>query len=1097
MKSLHNILIVEDSPDDAQLVIIQLEQEGLEIEYRRVDTEAAFIAALDPPPDLILSDFSMPQFNGIRALKIVRGRALDIPFILVSGTIGEELAVEAMKQGADDYLMKDRLGRLGSSIQSALDKRRLQEEKVRADLALRESEARFRSLIENSSDEVSILDAHGRLMYESPSSTPTLGYPPGEFLDKDLFQLVHAEDLERLRNLLKQLLENPELHPRDRFRLLHQDGSWLWVEAVGTNLLHEPAVRGIVVNYHDVTERVQAEEQIRYQALLLENVSDAVVSTDMNGVIRSWNKAAELMFGHTAEQVIGQLGTNIIQAEFITDSREEVYAQLPSTGSWQGELRILREDGTVIDSIASISIIRNSQGNALGYVSLNHDITERKQVEARLQASESRYRLATRATNDVIWEWSAETNQLTWTENALFVFGYSPEEIGPDASWWDDHIHPEDRQRVISKLNEIMKSNELVWQDEYRLLLKDGSYAAISDYGYIERDSAGQATRLIGAMSDITNRKQAEERIQRQLQQLSALRAIDIAISSTFDMKTSLTVLLNKVVSQLAVSAAAVLLFNRPSHMLDYIAGNGFVSSTIQHTRLRIGEGLAGRAALERRAVHVTNFDHTDDHFVRTQLLADEAFVAYYAVPLIAKGELKGVLEIFHRAELYPNSEWLEFLDALTGQAAIAIDNAQLFEHLQRSKTELEHRVAERTAELHRTNMELESANRAKDEFLANMSHELRTPLNSIIGLSESLLEQRHDSLTEQQQRSLQVIGSSGHHLLELITDILDLSKIEVGKFEYRPQLVLVDDLCRSSLAFINSQAVKKSIAVTYQNETSVISISADPRRLKQILINLLSNAVKFTHENGQVTLQVKTNPEQDRIQFSVIDTGIGIAPEDLGRLFQPFVQLDSALNRQFDGTGLGLTLVQKLTDLHGGSVEVESELAKGSRFTIYLPLERETAGRIEAVRLPHDLASDSLAVKGLATPRKGPTRGTILIAEDNAANILTIGDYLESHDYEIVVAHDGAEALQKAETTNLDIILMDIQMPVMNGLDAITRLRADPRFGSTPIIALTALAMPGDRERCLKAGATEYMSKPVGLRILADTIAKLLKHGE
>ena len=1097
MNGTLHILMAEDSPDDAQLILLQLEQEGWEVEYRRVDTEAAFIASLDPPPDLILSDFSMPRFSGLQALRIVKERELNIPFILISGTIGEEIAVEAMRLGADDYLMKDRLGRLGSAIQSVLNKRQLGEEKARADIALRDSEARFRSLIENSSEEISIVSADGSLLYESPSSDPTLGYRPGEFLNKNLFQLVHPDDLARVQSQFAQLLHNPDLHPRDRFRLLHSDGTWRWVEAVGTNLLGEPAVQGIVVNYHDVTERVQAEEQIRYQAELLANVNDAIIGSDMNFNITSWNASAEKMYGWRADEVIGKPNREVLQTEYGNIGREEVLRQFMEQGWWKGEATQKRKDGTTISVLISASLVKDDTGKTIAAVASNRDITERKQVEARLQASESRYRLATRATNDVIWEWNAQTNRLTWTENALFVFGYSPEEVGPDASWWDDRIHPEDRQRVISKMNDLMRSNEPVWQDEYRLLLKDGSYATISDYGYIERDSAGQPIRVIGAMSDITKRKQAEERIQRQLQQLSALRAIDIAISSTFDMKTSLTVLLNKVVSQLGVSAAAVLLFDRPTHMLDYLAGNGFVSPTIQHTHLRIGEGLSGRAALERRAVHIPNFKHMDDHFVRTQLLVDEAFVAYYAVPLIAKGELKGVLEIFHRAELHPTPEWLEFLDALTGQAAIAIDNAQLFEHLQRSKTELEHRVAERTAELHRTNMELESANRAKDEFLANMSHELRTPLNSIIGLSESLLEQRQAPLTEQQQRSLQVIGASGHHLLDLITDILDLSKIEVGKFEYRPQLVLVDDLCRSSLAFINTQAVKKSIGVTYQNETSVISISADPRRLKQILINLLTNAVKFTHEKGHVTLDVKTNPEQDRIQFSVIDTGIGIAPEDLGRLFQPFVQLDSALNRQYDGTGLGLTLVQKLTDLHGGSVEVESEPGKGSRFTIYLPLERETSGRIEAVRPMPNLTSDSQTEKGFATLEKAPTRGTILIAEDNAANILTIGDYLESHNYEIVVAHDGAEALQKAEISNPDIILMDIQMPVMNGLEAIAQLRANPRFVSTPIIALTALAMPGDRERCIKAGATEYMSKPIGLRILANTIAKLLKHEE
>ena len=965
--------MAEDSPDDAQLILLQLEQEGWEVEYRLVDTEAAFIASLASSPDLILSDFSMPKFSGLQALRIVQERGLNIPFILISGTIGEEIAVEAMKLGADDYLMKDRLGRLGSAIQSILNKKQLGEEKIRADTALRNSEARFRSLIENSSDEVSIVSADGSLLYESPSSNPTLGYESGEFLDKNLFELIHPDDLERVQHQFAQLLQDPKQHPRDRFRLLHRDGTWRWVEAVGTNLLGEPAVQGIVVNYHDVTERVQ--------------------------------------------------------------------------------------------------------------------------VEAKLQASEARYRLATRATNDVIWEWDPQTNQLTWAENAQFVFGYLPEEIGPDALWWDDRIHPEDRQRVISRLDAFVQGSELVWQDEYRFRLKDGLYATISDHAYIERDARGQATRLIGAMSNITNRKQAEERIQRQLQQLSALRAIDIAISSTFDMKTSLNVLLDKVRSQLGASAACVLLFDRPSHMLEYVAGNGFSSPLIQQTRLRVGDGLAGRAALERHAVHIPDLARTDDPSLRTRLPVGEAFKAYYVAPLIAKGELKGVLEIFHHTDLYPDTEWLEFLDALAGQAAIAIDNAQLFENLQRAKTELEHRVAERTAELHRMNIELESANRAKDEFLASMSHELRTPLNSIIGLSESLLEQRIDPLSAQQQRSLQVVASSGHHLLDLITDILDLSKIEVGKFEYRPQLVLVDDLCRSSLAFINSQAVKKSIDVSYENDTSIVSLSADPRRLKQILINLLSNAVKFTHEKGKVMLKVNTNLEQDRIEFSVIDTGIGIAQEDISRLFQPFVQLDSTLNRQFDGTGLGLTLVQKLTDLHGGSVELESEPGKGSRFTIFLPLGLESTEQGAGDEPKGKNQRGEQREKEVTTVRESTALARILIAEDNAANILTIGDYLESHGYEIFVAHDGAEALEKAESFKPDMILMDIQMPTMSGLEAMTHLRANPRFSTTPIIALTALAMPGDRERCLQAGASEYMSKPVSLKLLLKTIETLLGH--
>jgi CheY-like chemotaxis protein/anti-sigma regulatory factor (Ser/Thr protein kinase) len=374
------------------------------------------------------------------------------------------------------------------------------------------------------------------------------------------------------------------------------------------------------------------------------------------------------------------------------------------------------------------------------------------------------------------------------------------------------------------------------------------------------------------------------------------------------------------------------------------------------------------------------------------------------------------------------------------------------------------------------------------------MSHELRTPLNSILGLSESLLEQRRDPLSEYQQRSLQTIASSGAHLLELINDILDLSKIEAGMFDYYPQVTGIDDLCKGSLTFVKEIATRKSITLAYVNEIAAPQIFADPRRLKQILVNLLTNAVKFTPTNGQVTLRVHGEVEQDRIRFSIHDTGIGIAEKDLQQIFVPFVQVDSTLTRAYEGTGLGLALVQKLTDLHGGSVDVESEVGKGSRFTVNLALGQAMLAQPPIVESGGKVPSRASVEKAPAPPTVPAERGLILLAEDNLANILTIGDYLESHGYQVLFAHDGVEAIGKALENLPNLILMDIQMPIMDGLEAIRRLRAMPRFASTPIIALTALVMPGDRERCLEAGASEYMSKPVSLKMLVKTIQDLMK---
>lgn len=421
----------------------------------------------------------------------------------------------------------------------------------------------------------------------------------------------------------------------------------------------------------------------------------------------------------------------------------------------------------------------------------------------------------------------------------------------------------------------------------------------------------------------------------------------------------------------------------------------------------------------------------------------------------------------------------------------------QAEEALRALNAELEQRVVERTTQLNQTNAELEHANRVKDEFLANMSHELRTPLNSILGLSESLLEQRRGSLNDHQQNSLQIIESSGHHLLELINDILDLSKIEAGKIDFYPEVIAVDELCLSSLAFVKTQATRKSIQLTYINETGISKISADPRRLKQILLNLLTNAVKFTPEKGHVTLQIGVDQQQSLLQLSVIDDGIGIAHADLERLFQPFVQVDSSLDRQHEGTGLGLALVQKLTDLHGGSVHVESEVGKGSRFTINVACKPHEIADLENPKATSEFPAKAPIEENSLLSEVPAHRGVILLAEDNMANILTIGEYLESHAYEVVIAHDGLEAIAKAEQVNPDMILMDIQMPAMNGLEAISRLRANPRFGSTPIIALTALAMPGDRERCLQVGASEYITKPVSLKLLVKTMESFLALGK
>jgi signal transduction histidine kinase/ActR/RegA family two-component response regulator len=462
--------------------------------------------------------------------------------------------------------------------------------------------------------------------------------------------------------------------------------------------------------------------------------------------------------------------------------------------------------------------------------------------------------------------------------------------------------------------------------------------------------------------------------------------------------------------------------------------------------------------------------------------------------------------------------EEAQLLQQVADQLAIAIQQANLFAQLQAElidRQQVETQLRERNQELDRSNQELARATRLKDEFLASMSHELRTPLNAILGMSEALQASSFGPINDRQQNSIATIEKSGKHLLALINDILDLSKIEANKFDLELTDVPIRALCHNSLLFIKELAHKKQIRVKTQlpEYLQQLNIRVDDRRCRQVLINLLSNAVKFTPEGGSIILDVRVldrgisqptdatdiaAPSQHCIAFSVIDTGIGIAPENIGKLFQSFVQINSNLNRQYAGTGLGLALVKRIVELHEGNVLVESKIDQGSRFTVCLPFDPSAEIVVPLTSLPPVCL---LPIDPAETPLVSP-KALILVVEDNDANLETMTGYLTSRGYRLAEARDGRQAISMmtgfASEQNLvnrpDLILMDIQMPGMDGFEATRQIRQLPECATIPIIALTALAMPTDRQKCLDAGANQYVTKPVKLGQLVATIETLLK---
>jgi len=422
---------------------------------------------------------------------------------------------------------------------------------------------------------------------------------------------------------------------------------------------------------------------------------------------------------------------------------------------------------------------------------------------------------------------------------------------------------------------------------------------------------------------------------------------------------------------------------------------------------------------------------------------------------------------------------------------------------------ELEDRVSQRTedlkqtevnliaanAQLERTNAELARATRLKDEFLANMSHEFRTPLNAILGMSEGMQNKVFGEVNELQIRALQTIESSGTHLLELINDILDIAKIESGRIELEYAPISVETLCKSSLIFINQQAMKKNIQIETKIQPNLPSLIADERRIRQVLINLLNNAVKFTPERGRITIKVKilppelvttTSAQQHFLRISVIDTGIGIAPENMQKLFQPFIQIDSALNRQYQGTGLGLALVKRIVELHSGRVGLTSELEVGSCFSIDLPC-------MPNVPLPATSA-DNTNIKPRLPDQVINASQLIFLIDDNEAYTNTVSNYLEAKNYRIFLARNAQETIALAKIYQPDLILMDIKMPVTNGLEILKQIRRELSLAKVPVIVLTGLGMAGDRERYLEAGAMAFLNKPIKLKQLVATIQQLLQ---
>ncbi|MFD5830836.1 ATP-binding protein, partial [Lentzea sp. NPDC060358] len=522
---------------------------------------------------------------------------------------------------------------------------------------------------------------------------------------------------------------------------------------------------------------------------------------------------------------------------------------------------------------------------------------------------------------------------------------------------------------------------------------------------------------------------------------------------------------------------------------LELTASYGFRLDTARMTRVAMGETLVGQSALEKKTILVTEVP--GGYLTVSSALGESAPVNLVILPVLFQGETLGVIELASLNEF--TEVHLDLLDQLKEAIGVNVNTM-----LANSRTDLLLVESQRlTAELRAGSEELEdrarqlqTASKYKSEFMANMSHELRTPLNSLLILAKLLADNLDGNLNAKQVEFARTIHSSGSDLLQLINDILDLTKVEAGHMTLHEDPVRVDELVRYVETLCLPLTAEKNLEFSVRVDPDVPeTLRTDEHRLQQILRNLLSNAVKFTHDGG-IRLHVRMD-EPSTVAFDVHDTGIGIPAEKLAVIFEAFQQADGTTSRKYGGTGLGLSISRELAQLLNGALRVRSEPGIGSTFTLCLPLGKVVS---EAVVLPEPTPIVTPAPVLAASGSIRFHGEKVLVVDDDLRNVFALTSVLELHGLEAIYADNGITGVRALEQyDDVAIVLMDIMMPELDGNATISAIRAMERYSDLPVIAVTAKAMKGDREKSLSSGATDYVAKPVDTEHLIRLIAYYL----